>query len=293
MEHVVSQHADLDGPVHYLDYGGEGPPLVCVHGLAGSALNWMSVAPALAATGHRVLAPDLRGFGRTPLGRGSSLAENRRLLDRFLRDVAGAPAIVVGNSMGGLLALRQAALQPETVDRLVLVDPALPWRGHRPFDPTLEAFVAGLLSPLVGRVVMARGARAVGAVRIVEAAFGLCCADPSVIPADVVAAHVALERDRQLSPRSQIALVQAARSLIWALGRSETAAYERVSTPALIIQGRNDRLVPAAFSEAIGRRYGWRVEVLPEVGHLPMLEAPDRFVDLVERWLASQRPAAA
>src|ERR687886_710247 len=128
---MVSKSVDLDGPVHYLDFGGAGTPLVCVHGLGGAALNWMAVGPPL-ARGHRVLAPDLPGFGRTALGdRRASLGANRRLLDRFIREVAGSPAIVMGNSMGGLLTVLQAAHSPETVRAVVLVDPALPWRGRR------------------------------------------------------------------------------------------------------------------------------------------------------------------
>src|SRR2546428_8653300 len=118
---------DTDGPVHYYDFGGSGPPLVCVHGLGGSALNWMAVGHQLARD-YRVLAPDLRGFGETPLSSGvSTIASNQRLLDRFIREVAGSPAVLVGNSMGGLLSSLQAARRPETVSAAVLADPALPW----------------------------------------------------------------------------------------------------------------------------------------------------------------------
>ena len=100
---------DLDGPVHFADFGGTGPTLVLVHGLGGSHVNWLAVAPAL-ARGARVLALDLAGFGRTPLGeRSADVHANRVLLDRFLDAVAAAPAILIGNSMGGLLAMLEAA----------------------------------------------------------------------------------------------------------------------------------------------------------------------------------------
>ena len=56
---------DLGGPVHYLDFGGAGSPMVLVHGLGGSAINWQSVGSLLAER-HRVVALDLPGFGRTP-----------------------------------------------------------------------------------------------------------------------------------------------------------------------------------------------------------------------------------
>src|SRR2546426_7271482 len=121
-----SRTIDLDGPVHYADFGGTGPTLVLVHGLGGSHLNWLAVAPAL-ARGARVLAVDLAGFGRTPLGeRSADVPSNRLLLDRFLAAIAAGPAIVVGNSMGGLLAMMEAAVAPERVAALALVAPAQP-----------------------------------------------------------------------------------------------------------------------------------------------------------------------
>jgi len=280
------------GPVHYVDFGGSGPPLVLVHGLAGSALNWMTVGDELTAR-HHALAPDLRGFGRTPLGPGTRLRDNQLLLDRFLREVAGTPATVVANSMGALLAVRQAADHPETVANLVLVDPALPWRGRRPFDPTLWTVSAALVTPMLGGPVAGRRARRWGAERVVAAAFELCCSDPARISPDVVRAHVALEAERIAESRSQRALVQAARSLAWALGRSEIETYRRVQAPTLVVHGDRDRLVPTSFSRAIGDRFAWEVVVLPGIGHLPMLEAPAEFLAVTSPWLQVREGSTA
>ena len=283
---------DLEGPVHYLDFGGDGPPLVCVHGLGGSALNWMAVGPALAAH-HRVLALDLRGFGHTPLGTGTRLQDNQRLLDLFLREVAGPPATVLANSMGGLLSVRQAVNHPDTVHNLVLVDPALPWRRGRLFDVRIYALFAVLLTPGLGERALFERIRSVGAERAVEAVFSLVCANPDRVPAHVVRVHVELERNRMQWPRSQRALAQAARSLLWALTTGGGArTYGRVRTPVLLLHGKRDRLVPVRNSLEIGQRFGWQVEVLPEVGHVPMMEAPDDFVRMTLSWLGT-KPAAA
>src|SRR5688572_23834820 len=95
---------DVGMPVHYIDFGGAGASMVLVHGLGGSAINWLGVGPSL-ARGYRVVALDLAGFGETPPVKGpAGLAAQRDLLDRFLASVIAGPAIVVGNSMGGLLA---------------------------------------------------------------------------------------------------------------------------------------------------------------------------------------------
>src|SRR5437588_10401134 len=77
-----SRWADLDGPVHYLDFGGPAgaPVLVCVHGLGGSAVNWLRLAPLLAGR-FRVVAPDLAGHGLTQsAGRGPGIGANPALL---------------------------------------------------------------------------------------------------------------------------------------------------------------------------------------------------------------------
>lgn len=290
---MVSKYVDLDGPVHYLDGGGSGPPLVCVHGLSGSALNWMAVSPALAER-HHVFAPDLRGFGRTPLGPGTRLRDNRRLLDLFLRRVVGGPAVVVGSSMGGLLAVLQAAVAPETVSRLVLVDPALPWRGHRPFDLSLWTFFGSLLTPMLGEATLVWSGRRIGAERVVYSVLEACCVDAGRIPRDMVRAIVDQETERFASPRSFRAMAQASRSLLWALGRRGLmGTYARVKAPTLIVHGEKDRIVPAAFSVAIGRRFGWHLDVVPDVGHVPMMEVPADFNRIALGWLESHEPAAA
>jgi pimeloyl-ACP methyl ester carboxylesterase len=81
-----SRLVDLDSPVHYLDFGGEGPVLVLVHGPGGSHVNWLSAGPLLARRA-RVLAVDLAGFGHTsPAGRSTRVTANQRLLGRFVED---------------------------------------------------------------------------------------------------------------------------------------------------------------------------------------------------------------
>jgi pimeloyl-ACP methyl ester carboxylesterase len=289
---VISRYVDLDGPVHYLDFGGSGRPLVCVHGLAGSALNWMAVGPRL-AEGHRVLAPDLRGFGMTPLDGGTArVNDNQRLLDRFLREVAGEPAVLVGNSMGGLIAVLQASRAPESVRSLVLVDPALPGGGRRPFDLKVWSFFAAMLAPGASRLTR-NGTKRWSAERIVAAVLAIVCADPGRVPDEVVRAHVNLTASRLAAyPKGDRPLVQASRSLLGMLyrGRSFQRVYTSVRCPVLIIHGARDRLVPPAVSLSLGRRHGWDVEVLPGLGHVPMMEAPDRFLNVTGRWLAPASP---
>jgi pimeloyl-ACP methyl ester carboxylesterase len=288
---VAVQHrtVDLDGPVHYADFGGSGRPMVLVHGLGGSHANWLCVGVRLAAHG-RVLAVDLAGHGRTrSLGRSARVGANRRLLGRFLEATTSEPAVLVGNSMGGYLSLAEAAAEPQKVASLVLVDPAVPIARGAGFDPRVLAFFAGLALPLVGGALMRRRARR-DPVQSVREVLAFCCVDPSRVPRDVFDAHVELARERSANGdvfgRDFLA---AQRSLMARLVRRRRF-YEMVAgirARALIVQGERDRLVRVEAARALAAaRPDWRLEVLDDVGHVPQLEAPERFLAVVEPWLA-------
>ena len=150
-----SRTVDLDGPVHYIDFGGpdDGRTVVLVHGLGGSHLNWDLLAPLLRPHA-RVLAIDLPGFGRSePGGRRASVQANVEVLHRFVTEVAGTPAVLVGNSMGGMISIFTAARTPESVSGLVLLDAAVPGPRGKP-DPLVAASFALYAIPMVGERVM-------------------------------------------------------------------------------------------------------------------------------------------
>ena len=129
IETPPSRFVDLDGPVHYVEW--EGPPertFVLVHGLGGSLLSWLAVAPGLARHG-RVLAMDLPGFGQTERdGRRSRVSDLRATVSGFVHEVARGPVVLVGNSMGGGISMLEGALEPEVVQALVLSNSVFPWR---------------------------------------------------------------------------------------------------------------------------------------------------------------------
>jgi pimeloyl-ACP methyl ester carboxylesterase len=287
MEHCT---VDLDGPVHYADFGGSGRPIVLVHGLGGSHLNWLPVAPRLAAHG-RVLAIDLIGHGLTrSLGRSAGVGANRRMLGRFLEEVARQPAVLVGNSMGGYLSLAEAAAEPDKVASLVLVDPAVPMARGALFDRHVLALFAGFALPLVGGALI-RLRKLRGPERSVRDVLALCCADPSRVSSEVFDAHVELAREREgYHPDYGRDFLTAQRSLMARLVRRRhfRAMVGRIRARALIVHGQRDRLVLVGAARALARaRPDWRLELLDGVGHVPQLEAPERFLKLVEPWIES------
>jgi pimeloyl-ACP methyl ester carboxylesterase len=286
-----SRWTDIDGSLHYLDFGGpaDGPVVVCVHGLGGSAVNWSAVAPLLADR-YRLLAPDLAGHGLTRShGRGTRVTANRLLLHRFIESVpAHRPVILMGNSMGGMIALLEASAAPESIAGLVLVDPALPWVPARP-DPTVTALFAAYATPGLSRVVMARRQRMSPEAQVAMT-LGLCCVDASRVPGDVVAQHVDLARRRAEFTDVNRDFLAAARSVVSTAGAFRGLPYRRgirtVTAPILMLHGERDRLVPVAAARALARANpSWTLVVLPDLGHVPHLEAPQDTAKVVLDWL--------
>jgi pimeloyl-ACP methyl ester carboxylesterase len=275
------------------DTNGAGLPVVLVHGLGGSTVNWELVGEGLARRlATRVVAFDLAGFGRTTLGsRRATLGANGRLLAELLTGLG--PSVVVGNSMGGALGVGVAARHPDLVRALVLVDAALP-RPLRP--PGMRESVDGLTSlgglaaaavPIVGpRLVRAR-MRRLGPGGTVDATFRIVCAHPSRVDATLRRHTIELTRYRAAGNDSARAYHDAILSLVRYTARQMPADIRAVHAPTLLIHGDRDRLVPLSLARAaIRRRADWTLEIFGDCGHVPMIEQPDRFVAVTADWLA-------
>jgi pimeloyl-ACP methyl ester carboxylesterase len=294
----VSRWADLGGPLHYLDFGGpaDGPLIVCVHGLGGSAANWVAVAPLLTG-GCRVLAPDLAGHGLTQsLGRGTGVAANRALLHRFLASMAPGPVILMGNSMGGMISLLEASEHPGAVVGLILVDPALPFLEARP-DPLVAATFLLYLTPGIGQAVMAHERRLPPA-RQVAGVLRLCCVVPARVAADVITRQVEVLDQRARFTGTGQDSSAAIRSVVATVSYPGRRAYQRrirsVACPVLLIHGTGDRLVPVAAARAAARgNPGWTLAEITGVGHVPQLEAPVSTARAITGWLRAAGRGAA
>ena len=267
-----------------------------VHGLAGSAINWMSVGPELAKQYH-ALALDLAGFGQTPLlGRSATVGANAQLVHAFIEAVAREPVVLMGNSMGGHISIMEAADHPARVSALVLVDPAIPGAHVRRPEPAMLGLMAALSVPGLAQTLVDRQSRALGPEGLVARALALVCADPSRVDPSVVEAHVQLTREREhLGRQNGRALVQASRSI--GLRMADPRFWARaaaVRAPTLVIHGSLDRLIPlAAALELNRRRSDWQLEIIEGVGHVPMLETPSLFMQTFRAWSATTSPSAS
>ncbi len=287
---------DIDGPINVADFGGTGRVLLLVHGLGGSHLNWLSVAPQLASR-HRVYALDLPGFGRSPLaGRRSSIAANLDLLNRAITRLSDGPVVLVGNSMGGLLSIGVAAVHPDLVRTLILVDPAVPAPGGMltPLNRVSRAFLAAAFMPSWGVRRVSRAVAALGPESLVYEVLRLCSADPSRIEQAVIDAHIALESERLAQPGWQESFYAATRSLVrvLALKRQAFRWVRTVVAPTLLLHGDRDRLVSVRSARYVASlRPDWEYHEFAGAGHVPMLEVPSEFLEVTEEWLARHEAA--
>jgi pimeloyl-ACP methyl ester carboxylesterase len=243
----------------YAWMGGEGDPMVLLHGgWGGASMHWSPVWDALART-HRVIAPELPGIAYRSERAPHSLTEAAAWVETILDATDTAPAWIVGNSLGAAVASRLASRSPERCRGLILVD-----GGPPPRMPALIRRVA-TRSP-VRQVVIAMLHRSAWRPSSLEKAF----ADPRRAPAEL--------RDTLTLPRPpQFAIVS---DIV-------TASEPSVTPPpvaTLVIWGAEDRLPGTSVKTA--RRLARslanaRVVILPDAGHLPQVEQPETFTRTV------------
>ncbi len=281
-----------EGPRH-----ATAEPQLLVHGLGGSAGTWVQVIAGLAERGP-VVAVDLPGFGRSPVGPHDPLTVDSYVeLVLEVADTLGWQRFALhGNSMGGLIATLLAAREPRRVSHLVLVSPAFPPRSPvgllRPSRATIDG-----MAPIA---VSSASAAALGLVGLAgpslddrrnRALMQLIFPDPEAVDRDVLtllAADLSAADGPSPSDR-RAAMRQALWSItrLWADPRRVWRAIDRVQAPTLVLGGTADALVPArVLRQALARRRDWEGHVLDARRHALMLEDPESYLELVTDWQA-------
>jgi pimeloyl-ACP methyl ester carboxylesterase len=160
-----------------------------------------------------------------------------------------------------------------------------------PMDREFALGFLAFLTPALGPGLMRRRRERLGAEGQVRATMELVCTDPSRVDPDVLAAHVEVARDRAAREWVDAAYLGSARTIVAAHagGRSWRLVRNAPDVPTLLLHGDRDRLVAVeAARHAAALRPDWTFEVMPGVGHVPMLEAPAETLDAMRRWARAQ-----
>lgn len=259
--------------VRYVDYG-DGPPLLLVHGMAGSWESWLANIPALGDR-YRVIAVDLPGFGASEaLPEDEDFGGYVRLLEALLDELCVGAVGLVGHSLGGLVTLSLAAAMPHRVRCLVLVSGG----GAELSALRLKAIQSVFW---LFRLVLA----VPGALRlIVTTPLGRLLLSPAVfdsrgISRDLLARMV----PRTVGPGFMDAVRRGGEQL----GELDLA---QVVAPTLLVWGRQDRILPLAVAHDLATDLlEAHLVVLEDVGHCAMFEAPDACNGYILDFLGAQR----
>jgi pimeloyl-ACP methyl ester carboxylesterase len=233
--------------MHYYCAGRRGTPVVLIHGLGSCAETWAALIPMLSKE-FLVYAPDLPGFGKTPLApEGTNISTHVLYLERFL-DALGYPRVtLVGNSLGGWIATRFAVKHPQRVDRLYLLNSA-GLRRENVHAPSAEDRI--------------------GARRSLEHTLGLSLPTPKFVLDAVVRnsqtpAYAGFIRG--YDPREELDSVLA-----------------DVRVPTTIIWGERDNLLPISCAHDLHSGIAnSELVLLPQVGHMPQIQAPGRVAHII------------
>jgi pimeloyl-ACP methyl ester carboxylesterase len=264
--------------------GGEGPVLLLVHGMAGSAETWRHVMPALAER-FTVLAPDLLGQGQSDKPRGDySLGAHANLLRDLLDKLGHERATVVGQSLGGGVVMQLAYQFPERCERLALVDSG--GLGHE-----VTFFLRMLAVPgfeTVFPFFCTPGLRRAG--NLIATWLSRAGVQSTPASQEIWRSYASLAdaASRQAFFRSLRDVIDSSGQAVSALGRLYRAAH----LPTLIVWGARDPFIPVSHALTAHRAIpGSRLEIFDGVGHYPHCEAPERFVAVLVDFIDSTTPA--
>ncbi|MFI9151992.1 alpha/beta fold hydrolase [Streptomyces sp. NPDC053367] len=252
------------------------PPALFVHGLGGSSQNWTELMRALDGVVESE-AVDLPGFGDSPPPDDGdySVTGHARAVIRYLDAAGRGPVHLFGNSLGGAVTTRVAAVRPDLVRTLTLVSPALPeLRVQRSAVPTALLALPGVAA------LFTRITKGWTAEQRVRGVLALCYGDPGrVTPEGLRHAVEEMERRLQL-PYFWDAMARSARGIVdaYTLGGQHGLwrQAERVLAPTLLVYGGRDQLVGFRMAQKAARAFrDSRLLTLPEAGHVAMMEYPE------------------
>jgi pimeloyl-ACP methyl ester carboxylesterase len=243
--------------------GGDGPPLVLLHGPGESSFWWMNVLPELVKT-HRVIAPDLPGHGESEIT--DNTLENEQVmkwLDELIRVTCSIPPVIAGHALGGAIAARYAIQHDEQLQKLVLVD-SLGLARFRPAPMFAFRLIRYMINPNE---------------KTYSRFLPECIYDIGhlrKLMGDKWDPFLAYNLDNSRFPEKKAAL----KTLMKSVGVPKIPADDlaRIPVPVNLIWGRHDRANRLSIAETVSNRFGWPLQVIENSGDDPKLEQPEAFL---------------
>ncbi len=261
------------GDISYIE-AGTGPPLIALHGLGGTKASFLPTIADLASS-HRVIALDLPGFGESakPIAAPYDARWMARSVVAAMDKLGIERAHLVGNSMGGRVALEAGMNHPDRVERVVLLCPAVAWLRDR---------------------------RWAGALRLLRPELGLLQVTPRPVVERIVRSLVPGATDgwaaagvdeflrSYLTPRGRAAFYAAARNIYLDEPDGEKGFWTRLSAlerDCLFVWGEHDGLVPVGFRRHVEASLPGAKHLVLPCGHVPQVEAPRATHAAMRRFL--------
>jgi pimeloyl-ACP methyl ester carboxylesterase len=260
--HVRGMHVVHDGP-------RQAPPLLLIHGSGASGACWIPMVAALAGH-HHLIRVDLPGCGQSPPARSYDVPVQAGRVAAVLDDLGLRAVSAVGHSSGGYVAIALADQRPDLVRSLALISTGPSLDAFLPQPPILRALLAPPLGPLLWMV---------RSDAMIRRGIGVTFAGPVEVPDEIVAdlRGTTYRAFRQVLHRNTAYIVE----------RSVPERLTALSVPALVIFGGADPRWEPSSAHQYDAVPNTRVELLPGVGHVPMLEAPEVTSELLLQFVAS------
>jgi pimeloyl-ACP methyl ester carboxylesterase len=265
----------VDGyKTYYIDFNRNSEKtILLIHGFGGSATNWLSIIPSLADEGYRVVAVDLKGFGFSEKKQNENYSHPAQVefLNAFVEKLELKNITIVGHSMGANVSIMYYQKYPEKVENLVLVAGAI--TEERDIDVFRNNLLKVLDFPIIreyGRVALKIFTYNDRVEKILNSAI--------YNPQDVNIQEPSFVDPTVFLNWEYVAIKMASSSYLNVLREN----VSEIDAPVLIIWGQEDTWVPVFKGDYLHRNIGnSEFEVLENVGHLPMLEAPEAFLDVL------------
>ena len=265
---TVKEHYVLvDGnKIRYLEDGTDGAHVVLIHGLGSQAERWQQVMPHLSKS-HRVIAPDLIGFGNSDKPQVDYTPKYFvKFIFDFLEELGISKTIMIGSSLGGqIVAESAAASDSDIIQKIILVSPT---GTMRTTNPTLDTYVMAALYPQHD---------------LIKTAYQMMAGKQK----DVDESTIERFRSGMSQPNAKMSFLSSVISF-----KHWPAITERlrlISIPTLIIWGQNDTMIPIHHAnDYVSNLKNCEFVVMEGCGHRPHVEDPEKFSDIMLKFLCNK-----